>query len=130
MQFKFSVGASPTLNGIRAIIADENIKEGELIEAAPVILIPKRQMSKVEDTVLGWYNYEWNDKAECFVVGYGPIINHSYTPNAIFKKDFKNLLMNYIAINDIKKGEEIFVNYNGDPKDQTPLPSRYTDYKL
>lgn len=130
MKFKFTVGNSPTLNGIRGIIAEENIKEGEIIEEAPVILIPKRQMSLVEDTTLGWYNYEWNDKYECFVVGYGVLTNHSYEPNAFFKKDLRNMVMKYIALRDIKKGEEILINYNGDPKDKTPLPGRYVDYKL
>ncbi len=130
MQFKFKVGKSPTLNGIRCLLAEKPIKEGEIIEAAPIILIPKRQVSLVEDTTLGWYNFEWNDKYECFVVGYSILINHSYEPNARFIKDFKNMLMNFVAIKDIKQDEEIFINYNGNPKDKSPLPRQYTDYKL
>lgn len=130
MKFKFQVGPSPTLSGIRGIIAEKKIKKDELIESAPVILIPRREVAKVEDTTLGWYNYEWNEKYECFVVGYCVLTNHSFEPNAIFKRDFKNQIMNYYALRDIKKGEEIFINYNGNPNDKTPLPRRYTDYKL
>lgn len=128
MNLKFYVGKSPTLNNIRAVIAAQDINRFETIENCPVILIPKKEIKLVEDTILGWYNYEWNEEYECFVLGYGALINHSYNANTAFIKDFNNQSMNYVAYRDIKEGEEIFVNYNGDPEDKTPLPKEYTDY--
>lgn len=44
--------------------------------------------------------------------------NHSYNPSAQYIKDFKNNLIRFVAIKDIEEGEEIFVNYNGDPLNQ------------
>ena len=29
--------------------------------------------------------------------------------------------LKYIAVRDIAEGEEVTINYNGDPKDQTPV---------
>ena len=55
------------------------------------------------------------------VLGYGSIINHSFKPNADWKQNFKSNTMVYRAIKNIEKGEEITVNYNGEPDDQTPI---------
>jgi len=38
--------------------------------------------------------------------------------------------MQYFAVKDIKKDEEVFINYNGKPEDTTPLEYSYhTNYK-
>ena len=49
------------------------------------------------------------------------IYNHSYPPNADWKQNFKTRCMVYRAICPIKKGEEITVNYNGEPDDGSPI---------
>ncbi|MFH1253066.1 MAG: SET domain-containing protein-lysine N-methyltransferase [Candidatus Uhrbacteria bacterium] len=56
----------------------------------------------------------------CF--GFGSFYNHSYQPNATYKKDIKNQIIKFVAIKNIKKGEEITVNYNyGNPNNNKPL---------
>ena len=55
------------------------------------------------------------------VFGYGSIYNHSFDPNADWKQNFRTQSMVYRAIKPIKKGEEILVNYNGEPDDATPI---------
>ena len=35
--------------------------------------------------------------------------NHSYHPNARYKRDFMNKIMKYIALRDIEAGEEITI---------------------
>jgi SET domain-containing protein len=35
--------------------------------------------------------------------------------------DFDNELMTITAIHDIAAGEELFINYNADPEDQSPI---------
>ena len=48
--------------------------------------------------------------------------NHSYSPNATYNKRVKEKLIDFVALKDIKKDEEITVNYNfGNPDDKSPL---------
>ena len=55
-------------------------------------------------------------------LGFGSLYNHSYNPNAIYKKRMRENLLDFVAIKNIKKGEEITVNYNyGRPKDESTL---------
>ncbi|PJE76536.1 hypothetical protein COV05_04170 [Candidatus Uhrbacteria bacterium CG10_big_fil_rev_8_21_14_0_10_48_16] len=43
------------------------------------------------------------------------LYNHSYEPNAKYDKDFVNNRIVFTSVKTVKKGEEITVNYNGDP---------------
>ena len=47
--------------------------------------------------------------------------NHSYTPSAILDELFDELMIEIVALRDIRQGEEITVNYNGDPENQEAL---------
>ncbi|MGX2961322.1 SET domain-containing protein [Peribacillus sp. JNUCC 23] len=104
----------------RGIFANRNIKNDELIEEAPVIVIPKKEWKVMRDSILLNYVFWWEeDKA--LALGYGSLYNHSYTPNAGYITNIKNQSIDFYARKDIHKGEEIMINYNGDPKDQSPL---------
>jgi SET domain-containing protein len=52
--------------------------------------------------------------------GYGSLYNHSYRPNARYV-DLAGRTKLFTAIRDIAAGEEITVNYNGEPGDETPV---------
>ncbi len=123
------VSISHTLNGIRCIRAARDIKKDELIESSPIILIPKNEQDTMDDAALGSYTYDWNSTHGAFILGYCLLTNHSFTPNIVYKRDFEMLQMNYYALRNIKKGEELFINYNGRPHDTSPLERHYTDYK-
>ena len=104
----------------RGIFAIRNIKNGELIEEAPVIIIPKIEWKLMRECVLSNYIFRWGeDKA--LALGYGSLYNHSYTPNARYITNIENQSIDFYARKDIHEGEEIMVNYNGDPEDQSPL---------
>lgn len=128
MELSFHVGLSPTLH-IRGIIADKNIGQDEIIERCPVILIPVRTEEQfLEKTVLWKYYFEWNADNHCLLLGYGSLINHSYTPNARYTHDFRNKVMVFRAIKPIRSGEEITVNYNYFPDSQNPLEEHLLDF--
>jgi uncharacterized protein len=127
MNLPITVGVSPTLH-IRGILASRDIKKGEIIERCPLILYPIHQDSSLDRTVLGKYYFEWTKGYSCIVLGYGSLMNHSYTPNAKYTHDYKQKVIVFRAIKNIKKGEEVFVNYNWDPKDGTPIESHLIDY--
>jgi SET domain-containing protein len=109
----------------RGVFALAKFARGELIEAAPVIVIPGEQWRHVEPTVLSLYIYNFGPTPEqehaAIALGYGSLYNHSYRPNAQYIKDWDAQLIRFVALRAIEEGEEITVNYNGSPENQTPI---------
>jgi uncharacterized protein len=123
----FRIGLSPTLK-IRGLIATQHLKPHQLIERCPIILIPIRQEKALTQTVLGKYYYEWTNKHHIFVLGYAALINHSYQPTARYAFNYRSKEMIITAFRDIKPGDEITVNYNYEPDDNSPLESILVDF--
>ncbi|HEX6977068.1 MAG TPA: SET domain-containing protein [Patescibacteria group bacterium] len=106
----------------RAIFATRDFKEGEIIEECPIINLTPTERKHCSKTILNFYMYPWRStRSASIVLGYGSIYNHSFEPNADWKQNFKTQKMVYRAIKPIKKGEEITVNYNGEPDDPTEI---------
>ena len=107
----------------RGIFATRDIQKGELIHEAPVIISPKDQYKYLKKTVLMEYVFWWGeDYTDCaLALGYGSLFNHSFTPNALYKLILINKTIDFFAHTEIKAGEEILVNYNYDPDDDTPV---------
>lgn len=106
----------------RGIFALKNFKIGEIIESCPVINITPKERKIVEKTIFNYYIYPWRSTLSgSLVLGYGSLYNHSFDPNADWKQNFKTNSMVYRAVKPIKKGEEITVNYNGEPDDKTAI---------
>ncbi len=103
----------------RGVFARRPIEEGEVIETCPVLVLPA---SSVEDFSegLGAYVFEWGRGSLALALGYGSLYNHSYRPNARYA-DLADRTKLFTAIRDIAAGEEITVNYNGEPGDRTPV---------
>jgi len=106
----------------RSVFALKDFKVGDIIEACHVINITPKERKQCEKTILNFYIYPWRStRSGAIVLGNGSIYNHSYHPNADWKQNFKIDSMVYKAIEPIKKGEEITINYNGEPDDMTPI---------
>lgn len=105
----------------RGVFATEDIKNGQLFHVAPVIPYPNIEHVLIEETVLSDYVYEYGKNHSAVVLGYGMLFNHSYEPNATYDIDFTTHTFKYYAYKDIKAGEEILINYNGDVDDKDPL---------
>lgn len=99
----------------RGVFTAENIKEGEIIEVAPVIVMNKDDRKLLDKTLLHDYIFEWgNDKQQCcMALGYVPIYNHSYKSNCEYVMDFETQTIRIITVRFVKAGEELFINYNG-----------------
>jgi hypothetical protein len=120
MKLKFKVIRIPGKG--RSVIATGDIAKGEIIESSPVLPLSPKERRHCEKTALNYYIYPWRSTRSAAVVfGYGSLINHSFNPNADWKQNFKTTSMVYKAIRPIKKGEEITVNYNGEPNDPNPI---------
>ena len=109
----------------RGVFAVSRLACGEIIETAPVILIPAAEWPHIEPTVLAFYIYNFGPTAEeehaAIALGYGSLYNHSYTPNAKYTKNWDEQVIRFVALSDIEPGEEITINYNGAPENQTPI---------
>ena len=105
------------------MFACRTFSKGELIERAPVIPINERYWPFAEKTILSDYAFDWgeHDEHAAIALGYVSIYNHSYAPNAQLEELLDELMMEVIAIRDIEAGEEITINYNGDPANQDEL---------
>lgn len=105
----------------RGVFASVDIKKGTLFHQAPVIAYPNEEHEHIEKTLLADYAFEYGIGRSAILLGYGMLFNHSYTPNADYEINFDNHTFDFFAYKDIKQGEEVFINYNGDIGDQDAL---------
>ncbi|WP_078544917.1 SET domain-containing protein [Litchfieldia alkalitelluris] len=105
----------------RGVFATRDIAKGELIHEAPVIAYPNDEHEHIEKTLLADYAFEYGINHTALLLGYGMLFNHSYKPNAFYEISFEKHTFDYYAYKDIKAGEEIFINYNGDVDDKELL---------
>lgn len=115
--------AGPSENRGRGMFTSEDIAAGTRIEQSPVIVMSAEQRLLLDQTLLHDYIFEWGDARDqcCMALGYVPVYNHSYTSNCEYEMDYEAGLISVITVRDIKAGEELFINYNGDWNDNTPL---------
>lgn len=107
----------------RGVFAVTAIPAGTLIESADVIPVVHEEMRAIQDCILAEYYFRWGDEGRdgALALGYGSLYNHSYTPNARYVKHFDRLTIDFIALRDIAAGEEIRMNYNGQPDSRQKL---------
>lgn len=107
----------------RGVYSSKKIKRDQVIERCEVLVIPEAETSLLDSTVLFNYYFCWGEdqKDGAIALGLGSIYNHSYTPNALYRIDLHDELLEFVAIRDIPANEEITINYNGAPEDQSPL---------
>lgn len=108
----------------RGMFALENIPPFKIIEVAPVIVLSAEDRVYIDKTLLHDYIFEWNPNgiSGCIMaLGNVPIYNHSYTSNAEYAMDYETDTIMIQSVREIKKGEEITINYNGDWNDPKNL---------
>ena len=107
--------------GARGVFAERDIAAGQTIEVAPVVVIPRAQSRVIRATDLDHYAFKWGGGCLAVALGYGSLYNHSYTPNAQYWQDTEYRALEFIALRQIRCGEEITINYNGDPGSREDL---------
>jgi len=105
----------------RGVFATCDILKGTLLHEAPVISYPNEQHQYIEQTLLADYAFEYGIGQSAILLGYGMLFNHSYEPNATYEINFRNQTFDFFAYKDIKAGEEICINYNGEVDNQDQL---------
>jgi hypothetical protein len=102
----------------RGVFAARGLETGDVVEDCPVLLVPA---DAVVDLGLDGYCFEWDDDQYALALGYGSLYNHSWHPNARYDHDHEAGLVSYTAVRRIEPGEEITINYSGDPEARTDL---------
>ena len=106
----------------RGVVAAENISAGQLIERAPVLVIPAADRKLVDESIIFTYVFMWeNDTVEedlykhtgraGIALGYVSLLNHSYEPNVDFVRHIDHNFIDLIAKQDILAGEELTIAY-------------------
>ena len=118
-----SLFIAPTQEMGRGVFTSEDIAKETVIEISPVIVMTGDDRRLLDQTLLHDYIFEWGDHREncCMALGYIPLYNHSYKSNCEYEMDFDGQLITIKAVRFIKAGEEIFINYNGDWNNKTPV---------
>ncbi len=117
-------------NAGRGMFAAADITEGEVIETCPILELAAQDYDHIKATHLRNYYFIWDQESEktegqkpvVICLGFGSLYNHSYEPNATYKKNLTEKTITFTALKAIQPGEEITVNYNyGNPDDKSKL---------
>jgi hypothetical protein len=113
----------PSLQRGQGVFTTSIIPSGIVIEIAPVIVMGADDRVLLDQTLLHDYIFEWGaDKTQCcMALGYVPVYNHSYYSNAEYEMDYDSNTIKITTVRGIEQGEEIFINYNGNWNDETPV---------
>ncbi|MCZ8522326.1 MULTISPECIES: SET domain-containing protein [Paenibacillus] len=117
------IKASKLSNGEfnRGVFAKQDIPKGTMFHEAPVVPYLNEDHEHIEQTILADYVFEYGANHTAILLGYGSLFNHSYTPNATYELNFDQHTVDFYAYTDIKAGEEILINYNGEVDCNDPL---------
>ena len=111
----------------KGVFAKKEIKEGTIIDVAHVIPLPNKDYKKIRKTVIFDYCYIWENPKfnpefkNAISLSVSQFINHSYNPNVRYIFYYDDNCIEFEALRDIQKSEEILVNYNGLVGDKSPV---------
>jgi SET domain-containing protein len=105
----------------RGVFARRAIREGQVIERVPVLVLRLDEIRDADGwTGLAGFCFLWGEGTVALALGYGSLYNHSFAPNSRYDDEGQRVKV-YTAIRDIDAGEEITINYNGEPTDRSPV---------
>jgi hypothetical protein len=102
----------------RGVFAGRTFLPGAPIEDCPVLLLPAERVVALG---LDGYCFEWKRDQVAVALGYGSLYNHSWHPNARYDHDYDAGIVTYSAVRHIRPGEEITINYSGEPDARAEL---------
>ncbi len=107
----------------RGVFATKNIPAKTVIEISPVIELTIKERKQIEGTKLFHYIFEWGTtkRKAAMALGYVSMYNHSFEPNCEYEMDYESQNMTIRTLKPVRKGEELYFSYNGNPDDKSPL---------
>lgn len=119
----------------RGVFTDAPIPEGTLIEECPVVEIPLGSITRTkEGTVrvpkasaispmvqLSRYTFFWTQSLSALALGNGSLYNHENLPNMRPVPNYQKRTISFFSLRDIKKGEELTINYQYKPTSKASI---------
>lgn len=101
----------------RGVFAKVEIAKGEIIERCPIIEISQNDISFTRSHLATYFFYFGKQKERAaLALGFGSIYNHSKKPNAKFKIKPADMIIEFVALKNVKIGAEITFDYYGSDK--------------
>jgi hypothetical protein len=93
------------------VFAGRHFSIGEVIEVAPVLVVPPEQLDALKATGLRYYVWNWGSSV---AVGLGIIslVNHGTPPNASWSANHTTGELTLTALAELVPGTEILVDYS------------------
>jgi|SRR5690606_22573993 len=107
----------------KGVFTSAAIKNNTIIEVSPVVVMSDEERKLLDQTRLHDYIFEWEAELQkcCMALGYVAVYNHSYQSNCEYEMDYATELITIKTMRNIEPGEELFINYNGNWDDVTPI---------
>ena len=96
------------------VFTKSNIAADTVVEISPVVVMTQDERKLIDQTILYNYIFEWDNEQCCMAMGLIPIYNHAYSSNCEYFQDYDEGTIFIKTVRDIKAGEELCINYNGD----------------
>jgi hypothetical protein len=111
------VGPSPLAG--RGLFTTRPVRAGEVLDVAPVLIVPAAQRRHLDRTALGGHYWDWDGDA-AVAMGLISFTNHASPGNARWERDDDALTMTLVAVRDLPAGAEVLADYlaDGDPSDE------------
>ena len=111
------------------VFAGKNYKKNDIVEIAPFLEVDLIG----NENILSNYQFQSHinpDKA-VVIFGYGSMYNHSRRPNLkYYYEDINNRSVQFQATRDIKKGDELTINYGMGHTVQNKIPKKSNRKKI
>lgn len=117
------LSVAPSENRGRGVFTSKNIPAGTVIEVSPVLVLRPKDRKILEQTLLYYYVFEWGPtkRQAGMALGFVSMYNHSYDANCEYEMDYDDETITIRTVKNVKKGEELYINYNAVPNDETPV---------
>lgn len=105
------------------VFAATGIRKGEWIEVAPLLPVPASERDLLRGTSLHYSYFMTGDEGIPAVIGLGfaGLYNHACPAAASYEIRLKEKTIRFRAVRDIREGEEITINYHGEPGNPAPV---------
>lgn len=105
----------------RGVLAGRAFRRGELLERAPVVVVPRADVAPLRGKLLDDYWFWWDEQHVACALGWASLYNHACPANATFRCEPGSRVIVIEAVADIPVGAEVTINYHGTPDDARPV---------
>jgi SET domain-containing protein len=95
----------------RGLFVTKSVRAGEVLDSGPLLLVPNDELN---DTLIGWYVFEFDDEHCALCLGKASMLNHSTAANAEVVFDKEALTYEVLALESLVAGVELMIDYGSD----------------